>query len=255
MIDLHSHILPNLDDGARDLSEAVEMAKLAAADGITDIVATPHTENGQYVNRGDDILKAVELFQTALVQQGLAMKVHAGAEVHLHLSLLDNLKTGKVMTFGNLSRYVLIELPALQIPAFTDHLLQEVTAAGITPVIAHPERNIVLRKNPERLALWIRQGVIAQLTAGSLLGRLGKLAQKCAEYFVQNHLVHVLATDSHNADTRPPVISEAYRALQKLTSIETAALFQANAAAILQGGLCMVQEPLAGARRRRFYWF
>lgn len=239
IVDLHCHILPNLDDGPVGLPEALRMARIAAQDGITDVVATPHMSNGIYSNKAEDVICAVETFQQALDREQIPLQVHPGAEVHIHFELIKNLKSMKALIFGNQNRYVLLEFPHYNIPLMTDLLINELERTGITPVIAHPERNEALCGDPGRLARWIRGGAIAQLTAGSLTGEFGKSAQKAAEYMVSQKLVHVIASDGHNDDTRRPTLSKAYKVLETLLSARAVSAYVFNAAAILYGGSCI----------------
>lgn len=236
IVDLHCHILPNLDDGPAGLPEALRMARMAVRDGITDIVATPHTSNGIYVNKADDVISAVKAFQQALNNAQIPLQVHPGSEVHIHVELIRNLQNMSTLTFGNRKRYVLLELPQFNLPLMTDLLINELRCAGIVPVIAHPERNQVLSNNPDRLARWIGGGAIAQLTAGSLTGELGRRVQKTAEYMVKKKLAHMIASDGHNDGTRSPMLSKGYMALEKLLPGQDVSTFVFNAVTVLYGG-------------------
>ena len=238
IVDLHCHILPNLDDGPADLGEALRMARMAVRDGITDVVATPHTSNGVYSNKAKDVLRAVKVFRQALVRERIPLQIHSGSEVHIHVELIRNLQSMNTLTFGDGKKYVLLELSQFNLPLMTDLLINELRCAGITPVIAHPERNQVLSSDPGRLARWIKGGAIAQLTAGSLTGELGKRVQKTAEYMVKHKLVHLIASDGHNDGARSPILSKGYKALEKLLSAQAVSAYVLNAAAVLYGGSC-----------------
>lgn len=250
MIDLHCHILPGLDDGAQTLDEALAMARIAVADGITDIVATPHTHNGLYMNKAEDILQAVSHLQEALNREGIPIRIHPGSEVHIQVELLENILSGETLTYGNHRKYVLLELPTLNLPRFMEQLLYELNVAGITPIIAHPERNLLLRENPELLANWVRHDAIAQLTAGSLLGLLGDRAKKAAEFMVKRRLIHMIASDGHNTVRRRPELVEAYRVVEKLMSKEEVQIYRFNTKAILRGENCTVLEPLYNKKKK-----
>ncbi len=254
MIDLHCHILPSMDDGPDSLSESLRMAKIASADGITDIVATPHVENGLFHNSGRDILAAVQSLQSSLDQEQIPLTVHAGCEAHIHLELHKNLAKRHVLSINGHDKYILLELPSLYLPAFTDQLIKDLLSSGITPLIAHPERNEVLRKHPHRLAGWVERGVVAQLTAASLLGHMGKRTQAFSMSLLQAGLVHVLASDGHNATTRLPVLAEAYRMAEKIAGGDAVPLLVANARSILNGETCQAMKPFTGKRRHAFEW-
>jgi protein-tyrosine phosphatase len=240
MIDLHCHILPYLDDGPCDLSQALEMARIAVEDGITDIVATPHTENGLYKNSREDVLKAIGNFQGVLNQEGIPLAIHAGSEIHIHCDLVEHVKNSLLLSVCDHRKYILLELPSVFLPRFTDQLLHELKLSDITPIIAHPERYEAVRNHPDRLAKWMEQGAVVQLNAGSLLGHMGKKTKEFALYLLQRGLVHVLASDGHNSERRRPILADAYRYAAKATSVEAALLLKENAKAVLRGEMCSV---------------
>ncbi|SEM93610.1 tyrosine-protein phosphatase [Lihuaxuella thermophila] len=242
MIDLHCHILPGLDDGAQTMVEALEMARIAVADGITDIVATPHTHDGIYKNLSKEVLKAVDEFQSVLDRKGIPLRVHPGAEVHIHVEFLRNIFSFNVLTV-NQCRYVLLELPVQTIPRFTEKLIYELLENGLVPMIAHPERNAVIRENFDLLADWIREGAIAQLTAGSLMGWMGERTKAVAEYMVKHRLVQVIASDAHNTVRRRPELKTAYELISHITSREEERMFRINAEAVFWGEDCERLEP------------
>ena len=206
MVDLHCHILPGRDDGAEDLDEALEMSRRAVADGITDLVATPHAQDGLHENRRIDVLSAVERLQGELDRERIPLHLHPGMEVHLHVELLDNLGAGHLLTLCDGHKHLLLELPALSIPSCTEAILYELQVLGVTPIIAHPERNLALQEHPERLAEWVADGSVAQLTGGSLLGKFGRAAQRTAEEMVLHDWVHLIASDGHSAARRRPLL-------------------------------------------------
>lgn len=242
LIDLHCHILPRLDDGPSSDDEALEMARIAVQDGITDIVATPHTENGLYQNSPERITEAAERLQRKLREENLPLRIHVGSEVRIHIDLIDNLQSSRTATFCNAKRYVLLELPSSQVPLFMTDMIRELKAASIMPILAHPERNKILQAEPERLREWIEAGAIAQVTADSLAGRMGKRVQTTARRMVVNNLVHVLASDAHNSRNRKPQLREAFRLLERMTSRATARQFLLNAQSILAGNDCKRQD-------------
>ncbi len=203
MIDIHCHILPDIDDGPRSLDETIAMARTALKNGIHTVVATPHTENGIYCNNFTKIQQSVAEVRKALRGNGILLKIISGAEVHACPGLVDLVKNGEAVTINNDGKYLLLELPSMAIPHEIKDEIFNLKLHGITPIIAHPERNLVFQQDPGRLEEFIRMGVICQVTASSITGELGKETQKCAETMLRSRLLHVIASDSHSVSHRP----------------------------------------------------
>lgn len=202
MIDIHTHILPGFDDGARDWDAAVEMARGAVADGIGSLVATPHIYEGLEFISPRTILDKTAEFQKILEQRGIPLRVFPGSEVHLALDTPDQLRAGNLLTIADNHRYLLVEMPFGALPRYTDEVLFQLQLDGVTPVIAHPERNEEFRKNPDRLVALIRKGCLAQVTGGSLRGNFGRNVEHSARQMVTSHLVQIIASDGHAPDRR-----------------------------------------------------
>ncbi len=232
MVDIHCHILPGLDDGPKTLAESVEMANMAIADGITHVVATPHSSD-KYVFE-PDLVRA----RRQELQQMLGDKIHLATGCDFHMSY-ENLKVLREQPSRftiNQKTYLLVEFADFAIPPPIDNTLQEIAVMGITPIITHPERNPLLRTNPKRLAEWVKKGCFVQVTAGSLLGRFGQMAQTAAEKWLDEDGVHFVASDAHNLTSRPLQLKEAYQLVARRKSKEVAdALFQENPLAVLEG--------------------
>ncbi|GLX66349.1 tyrosine protein phosphatase [Paenibacillus glycanilyticus] len=211
------------------------MAQNAFRDGITDLIATPHSLNGIYHNPATQVLESVKRLQEALVQYGIPVKVHPGMEVHMHTDIVSLLQSNEIMGLNNSRKYLLLELPPSNIPIFTEEILSELLASGYTPIIAHPERNLALQKNMVHLKTWIEMGCFAQITAGSLMGDMGKKACQTAKAMVQKGLVHLLASDGHRSRGRKIQLSEGYQILKSWTSMNTVQRYQHNASVILSG--------------------
>lgn len=254
MVDIHCHILPGVDDGAKTSEEAIEMARIAVSDGITDIIATPHTYDGLYLQRTENVLKSVQSLQQALEQEEIPVRIHPGSEVHVHSELIDHLFSGQILSLGNGMKHVLLEFPSAHFPLFSSRVVRQLLDRGITPVIAHPERIEVFRLNPSLLREWTEQGAIGQVTAGSLLGLFGRTARGCAIDFVKQRLVHVIASDSHHVRSRRPELSEAYKALTTIIP-EEVEMFRHNAQAILHGEALQILTPLTKSKQKRWFFF
>jgi protein-tyrosine phosphatase len=201
MIDIHHHCLPGVDDGPRTLSEAVDLCRMAADEGIETIVATPHVLRGRWKNASRAQLAAIlEQLRTAL---GDTPRVVLGSEYFFGHDMDDMLRNETIIPLAG-GRYVLVEFAANAVPPLIRDPLYRVQLGGWTPVIAHPERNIVFQSKPELLQSLIRIGVKTQVTTGSITGEFGPEAQAAANDWLKRGWVHVIATDAHNAAKRPP---------------------------------------------------
>lgn len=212
MIDLHCHLLPGLDDGPASLAEAVALARMAVADGITDSVVTPHIHPGRYDNHRTRIERYLRAYRLALEQQGIALRVHLGAEVRVSMESLSLLQADQVPFVGNDRgwKVLLLELPHGGVPVGCLAMVERLLRMQIRPLIAHPERNKAFMDDPRRLAPFLACGCWLQLTAGSLTGDFGKTAQKLALQLLDDDSVRVVASDAHNIGARPPVLSKAH---------------------------------------------
>lgn len=206
MIDLHCHFLPGIDDGAENIEQALVLARLAVADGITVAAMTPHVHVGRYENFQSSIVKKTEAFQKVLEHKGIALKVVPAGEVRLNADVMDLVLSGEAPFLGELDGYriMLLEFPHSQIPVGADKLVKWLLAQKIRPLIAHPERNKDVMRTHAKIEPFVNLGCLLQVTAGSLVGQFGSSAQKAAEYFLEQNWVSVLATDAHDALNRPP---------------------------------------------------
>lgn len=207
MVDLHCHILPGIDDGAADLKTSLAMAKIAAADGIHTIACTPHIYPGLYENTAPGIRMAIAKFQAELDKRSIPLRLVEGADVHLEPGLAGSIKAGRVPTLAG-SRYLLLEPPHhVAPPRFQDSVF-ELVVAGYVPVITHPERLTWIEDHYAVFPQLVEMGAWMQLTAGSLTGRFGRRPKYWSERMLDEGLVHILATDSHHFETRPPLLAE-----------------------------------------------
>jgi protein-tyrosine phosphatase len=221
-VDIHCHVLPELDDGASSWDEALAMAEMAAADGIATIIATPHQLGNHAKNSGETIRAAAAEFQRFLEQRHVPLQVLPGADVRIEPDLVRKIRTGEVLTLGDRRRHLLLELPHdIYVPL--DRLLDELQTAGVVGILSHPERNRGLLNQPGVLRPLVERGCLLQVTAGSLMGAFGSQVQKFASSLVEQGLVHFVATDAHAVKTRPPVLSAAFARVADLAG-ENAAI-------------------------------
>jgi protein-tyrosine phosphatase len=221
MIDVHCHMLPGIDDGARDLEMALQMARVAAADGITDVFCTPHIYPGMYDNDAPGIRAAVAALQARLDEAGIALRLAWGADAHLVPELAAGLEAGRVPTLAG-SRYLLLEPPHHVAPPRFEDTVFELMASGLVPVITHPERLTWVETHHEVFVRLAERGCWMQVTAGALTGRFGKRVSYWADRFVCEGRAHILATDAHHPMRRPPLLAEARIAAEKLVGAEQA---------------------------------
>lgn len=214
LIDIHTHILPGLDDGARDLEQSLAMAEVASKDGVMLLVATPHVITGVFDNHKENILKQVLKLNEFLKDSGVNLPILPGAEYYLEPDLPKRLADGELLTLNNTGRYILVELPTTMVPEYTDNILYAMQLQGITPIIAHPERNLGLARKPELLLEWAERGILAQVTSGSITGWFGRRVKKRALKFLQTGAAQLIASDGHDARGRSPVLKLAFQELE-----------------------------------------
>lgn len=221
MIDLHCHLLPGIDDGPTTLEVSLAMARCAVDDGITFTACTPHIYPGLYENNRAGIEAAVDALRAALAEAGIPLQLGTGADTHLAPDLAGGIRTGRVPTING-SRYLLLEPPHHVAPPRFDESVFNLMAAGIVPVITHPERLSWIETHYTVFADLVKQGAWMQLTAGSLTGRFGRRPKYWAERMLDEGLVHILATDSHHIDKRPPLLAEGREAAAARVGAEEA---------------------------------
>ena len=217
MIDIHAHILPGLDDGPATMVDALEMARMAVEDGIKIIIAAPHCLNGIFNNYREEIISACSEFNLILKKEHVPLEVLPGSEVHLGLEILDDIESGRLMTLNDTGRYFLLELPDQFISRTLIGFIARLDKMNVTPIIAHPERNMAIQRNTTLLEDLVSAGALSQITAGSLTGGFGPSALQCCLRIIELNLTHFMASDAHSPGTRPPILSRAVEKLSALT--------------------------------------
>jgi len=221
MFDLHSHIIPGIDDGAKDLEMSLAMLQMASDNGTEGIVATPHVIEGEWLPEWDEILTACDHLRQEAQRAGLTIPIFPGGEVAIHLDILERITSPGAYCINN-GRYLLVELPATHIPSFTDDFFFTLQARGITPILAHPERHPEIGKHPEILANWINKGILAQMNGTSIMGRMGERVMATAELLLTNHMIHVIGSDAHRIHNRNTNLSSAVKKINMLIGAERA---------------------------------
>jgi protein-tyrosine phosphatase len=257
MIDLHNHLLPGIDDGAKKVEETLEFLRLARQDGITAVTATPHMKPGVYDNSRELILDRVRMVrEAARGDEAEGVELLPGAEVYFTADVVQRAKAGKLMTVGDRGRYILLELPYQQVPMGVDDTIFQLKLLGLTPIMAHPERVAYYLEDFERVAASVRLGALTQVTGNSITGRFGTKARDFSRRMLERGLIHVLASDSHDVRHRPPTLSDARQATARLAGEEIARqLVEDNPAAILAGKPVASMEPAEPASLPRGGFF
>lgn len=256
MVDVHCHILPGLDDGPDSIEESLAMAEAAISDGITHVVATPHCNSEYpfdyaYVQRLRDRLQS---------EVGDRLKLATGCDFHLNPENLNALRADASQFCINQRDYLLVEFNEISIPPSMDDTLHNLQLQGLRPVITHPERNAILRRQPERLTKWVRLGCVVQVTAGSITGTFGPRAQEDSMCWIAKGIVHIVASDAHNTKRRPLRLQPAYRAVsEQFGAIKAQALFVDNPLAAFEGRdlpyIPEIPDEKVSPRRKRFFFF
>lgn len=247
MTDIHCHILPEVDDGAGSMAEAVEMARLAWESGVERIIATPHCclPHQQADNyRSPALARRFSRLRHAVAEAGIALEILPGAEVLATPQLPRLLQERKLLTLAG-SRYLLVEFFFDEELPEMDDLLRAVTDHGLVPVIAHPERYYAVQRQPQAVARWFHSGCAIQLNKGSILGRLGRRAEATADWLLERGLAHAVASDAHSCAVRTPHMGQLQRYLTDRCGAEyTRVLLDINPGRIAQDQpLLQADEP------------
>jgi len=315
MIDLHSHILPNLDDGPRTMEDSIQMCRISYHDGIRTIVATPHILPGIYKNDRSTILTKLHELNDTLVQSAIChpqsaksldsaistlrsrataedgripkseidvnselpaygrqaqsaisdmpfakslnsalrtpqsaipLRVLPGADVHFSSDILQRYEKGEIVTVNDRGRYLMVEFAFQGIPYQAEEVLFQLLTKGIIPIISHPERNMEIGQRPQRYYEMIRMGCLGQVTAMSLTGEFGSGVRRIAEKLLSKRLIHIIASDAHSPDGRPPVLSAAMKAAEKIVGKEEARkMVTEYPAAVIEGKKPCILEPIS----------
>jgi protein-tyrosine phosphatase len=260
MVDIHCHILYGLDDGAKTLEDSVQMAEAAIADGITHVIGTPHS-NAEFTYRPELVRERRDEIQARV--QG-KLQIATGCDFHLSYENLQDIQTNVAKYTLNQKNYLLVEFADFAIPPNIDDTLHTLQLLGLYLIITHPERNGLIRHQPEKLWRWLRQGCYVQVTAQSLLGKFGKDTAKLLMSWLDDERIHFVASDAHGVTSRPLKLREAYELVARHSGEERAkSLFVENPMAALEGRSLPYQpEPPADKnaapkfrKRKRFIFF
>lgn len=253
MLDMHSHILWGVDDGPKNMEETIKMLEQAKVEGITKIIATSHSNHPQYDVGYDIVTDQLRCLRERIIELDLQISIYSGHEVRIVENIVNLLRMNQIHTLAT-SDYLLIELPSSSVPNFTTHIIDSLVVEGITPIIAHPERNKAIAEKPERLERLIRHGALAQITAGSLAGHFGKSVQKLSLDLVKANLVHTYGSDVHNLTNRPFFFEKGLSYLEKHKQLDAVDILLENNSRIIENKSFVILEP-EEIKKRKWWSF
>lgn len=253
MIDLHCHLLPGVDDGARSLDDALALARASVDNGIRAAVLTPHVYPGVFDNRLSSLWPVYEDYRQALMAAGIPLDVYLGGEVHLHPDIFEMLDLHELPMIGRWhgELLMLLEFPDGSIPAGADVACRMFAERGIRWLIAHPERNKAVMRNPDIIKPFVDAGCLLQLTAGSVIGAFGRSAGQTAHYLLSRGMAHMVSTDTHNLAHRPPRQGEARDYLTGRFGVGLAHRLTEETPGLILAGRDDYREPPAAAGSMR----
>ena len=214
LVDLHSHILPGVDDGYPDMEHSLVLARVAVDDGITHMLLTPHHMDGKYINHKKDVIRKTNEFQQKLIENGIPLKVFPGQEVHVNDRLIEAIDNDDILFADESNHYLMLELPHTHVPDyFMKNIFPELKSRGIVPIIVHPERNQEIQRTPDLLYNMVDEGCLTQLTASSYLDIFGKEVTEFTQKIIDANLGFTFSSDAHNLKGRKTRMTKAYAKL------------------------------------------
>lgn len=255
MIDFHNHVLPNVDDGSDSLRMSLVMLKYAAEQGITDVVNTVHYQHPKVETEDisfERIQKEIKILQTELDDNKIPIKLHFGAEVFFLPNLLE-IKDDPLATFLH-GKYMLIEFQVHQLPMIQKQQLFDLKMAGVTPIIAHPERYKQVQENINIVADWLRAGCLIQVDAGSPLGYFGSRSQVASEKIIKNGWCQVLGSDSHDEKRRNFCLAESVEFIRNLIGDHVDSMVKENPRLILKGDKIKVEIEYETSKPSHYFF-
>lgn len=252
MIDINCHILPSVDDGAKHLTESVEMAKLAVGQGITTIVATPRHNDGKYTNLKNDIIERVRELNDRLKKESINLTILPGQETRISGELIEQFNKGEILTLNNTNKYLMLELPSSHVPLYTGKLVYDLQMDGLIPIIVHPEHNVELLEAPDKLYQLVKKGAYTLVTAASVAGKFGKKIKRFSLELIEANLVHFIASDAHDIKGRTFAMKAAYEVIRKEFGQEKMYTLMENAKLLVDDQTIMHEVPERIKRKRMF---
>jgi protein-tyrosine phosphatase len=242
MIDIHCHILPSIDDGARDINDSILMAREAVKEGIHTIIATPHHMNGKYENQKRSIIEKVKELNRVFKDENIPLTILPGQETRIFGEILEETEFEYILPLNH-TQYVFIELPSSHVPRYTEKLLFDIQVKGLIPIIVHPERNQEIMSNPDTLYNLVKKGSLTQVTASSVAGYFGKKIQKFSYQLIEANLTHFIASDAHNVNNRTFKLEEGLDVIESKFGVDMVYFYTENADLLIEGKNIMKEIP------------
>lgn len=257
MIDLHCHLLPGVDDGSKSLDASLRLAQEAVENGITHALLTPHHMNGVFMNHRPDVIVQTAKFQDELTKQGIELTVFPGQEVRINGDLLMALDENDILFADESGRYLMLEFPDDDVPAYTTDMIYRLQLREIIPVIVHPERNTKIMKHPDILFKLLEKGCLSQITASSYVGTFGEKVEIFSRQLIESGQGYLFASDAHDLPGRKYEMREAFDKLQMEFGDELVGQFEDNAKAVINGDAVIMHqiEPIQLKKKKRFGLF
>lgn len=254
MIDIHNHILVDVDDGPKSINEAIELLKQAKSEGATDIVASPHHLHTRYSNDIQKVkMKLNELKKIEEIKE-LEIRLYSGQEIRVTDQIIDDINNGKIEGING-SRYLLLEFPSNEVPHYSNQLFYELQTMGYVPIIAHPERNKAIVQNMDLLFELINGGALSQITTSSLLGEFGSNVRKLSLKMIDNNLAHFIASDAHSATHRPFVLKQLFKEKKLKTYYGELESYLKNGKAVLENEKISKLMPTQDYKQKKWFGF
>lgn len=252
MIDIHCHILPNVDDGSESLEESIAMAKIAESEGITKIVNTSHCHFDFKYKKGNELKLELEKFNQALKEENINIEVLLGNELYYTSDLIERFDELDFFSMNN-SKYILMEFSPINFPKNIEDVIYEIKIRGYIPIIAHAERYKQVQEDVNIVLDCIKEGALIQVNSSSILGKNGEKAEDTSKKLLDNNMVHFVATDAHSSNRRRPLIKDSYNYILKNYGKEVSEkLFIENPTAVIENRDISILNPTKYEEKRSF---
>ncbi|CQR46219.1 Tyrosine-protein phosphatase YwqE [Paraliobacillus sp. PM-2] len=248
MIDIHSHILPNVDHGAKHMQESVKIAQQAAQQGVDTIIATPNHLNGKHHNPKQQIMDQVEKLNNTLIEYNIPVTVLPGQRIRLHGDLIEGLEKDQFLTLRDTSEYLLIDLPSNHLPNYTMQLIYDLQLKGYKPIFSEPTKNVVLQEQLDVLYDLVKKGALIEISAPAVTGQVGKKVQRLTKKMMEHNLVHFIGSGVTNQ--KEYLLKDAIATIQRSVGREKATQYVENATALIQGKAVIGDEPIRPKKKK-----